>query len=173
MWIFANYLWMTGEVHDADYPDEPSMYTQRANESAFILEAALIWLTVYYVVIIPFNLMPVTVEAIVAYDNGTFKSRFSYLKTFRQYENLHMYFWLAKDLCWNRSNLILWFVMLVPAVFLAADFFFISAFCKNSVVDTVHYATIFLWVLGNATWALGEFFFIDHDQPIHLWQGLV
>ena len=23
MWIFANYWWMTGETHDADYPDEP------------------------------------------------------------------------------------------------------------------------------------------------------
>jgi hypothetical protein len=78
-----------------------------------------------------------------------FKSRFSWLKTFRQYENLHMYFWLAKDLAWNRNNLVMWFVLLGPAVFLAGDFFFISAFCKNSIVDTVHYATIFLWVLGT------------------------
>ena len=49
----------------------------------------------------------------------------------------------------NRNNLVMWFVLLGPAVFLAGDFFFISAFCKNSIVDTVHYATIFLWVLGT------------------------
>eukprot|EP00596_Hydrurales_sp_CCMP1899_P002620 CAMPEP_0119044572 /NCGR_PEP_ID=MMETSP1177-20130426/32579_1 /TAXON_ID=2985 /ORGANISM="Ochromonas sp, Strain CCMP1899" /LENGTH=260 /DNA_ID=CAMNT_0007014867 /DNA_START=717 /DNA_END=1499 /DNA_ORIENTATION=+ len=60
--------------------------------------------------------------------------------------------------------------MVGPAILLAADFMFISAFCKNSVVDTVHYATIFLWVLGNSTWALGEFFDNKDDAPIPLWQ---
>jgi hypothetical protein len=150
MWIFANYWWMTGETHDADYPDEPEIYDQRASESARILECALALLTVYYFAIVPFNLMPSSPEALAAYDGfPMFKSRFSWLKTFRQYENLHMYFWLAKDLAWNRNNIVMWFVLLGPAVFLAGDFFFISAFCKNSIVDTVHYATIFLWVLGT------------------------
>jgi hypothetical protein len=136
MWIFANYWWMTGEVHDADYPEEPEIYDQRASESARILECALALLTVYYFAIIPFNLMPSSPEAIAAYDDGIFKSRFSWLKTFRQYENLHMYFWLAKDLAWNRNNIVMWFVLLGPAVFLAGDFFFISAFCKVNPVDS-------------------------------------
>ena len=71
--------------------------------------------------------MPSSPEALAAYDNfPMFKSRFSWLKTFRQYENLHMYFWLAKDLAWNRNNLAMWSVLLGPAVFLAGDFFFIS-----------------------------------------------
>ena len=47
----------------------------------------------------------------------------------------------------------------------------LSAFCKNSIVDTVHYATIFLWVLGNATWAFGEFFLPAFDDPIRIWHG--
>ena len=101
MWIFANYWWMTGETHDADYPDEPEIYEQRASESARILEGALALLTLYYFAIIPFNLMPSSPQALAAYNGfPMFKSRFSWLKTFRQYENLHMYFWLAKDLAW-------------------------------------------------------------------------
>jgi hypothetical protein len=35
----------------------------------------------------------------------------------------------------------------------------------------VHYATIFLWVCGNVTWALGEFFFTEYDEPIRIWHG--
>lgn len=132
MWIFANYWWMTGEVHDDNYPDEVSIYDQRALESAWILSAAVCFLTVYYFIVIPFKLMPVSAEAIAAYDDGTVKPRFSYLKTFRQYENLHMYFWLMKDLLWNRNLVTMWFIMLVPALFLAADFIFISAFEKVS-----------------------------------------
>jgi hypothetical protein len=130
MWIFANYWWMTGDVHDDNYPNEPSIYDQRSYESAIILITAVCWLTVYYFVIIPFGVMPVSPEAIAAYDDGAYQPRFRFLKTFRQYENLHMYFWLIKDLCWNLNFISMWFVMLVPAVFLAGDFFFISAFCK-------------------------------------------
>ena len=37
----------------------------------------------------------------------------------------------------------------------------------------MHYATIFLWVCGNVTWALGEFFFTEYDEPIRIWHGYV
>lgn len=130
MWIFANYWWMTGEVHDDNYPNEESIYTERANESAWILTAAVCYLSVYYFIIIPFNLMPVSAEAIATYDDGSLKPRFAFLNTFRQYENLHMYFWIIKDLSWNREFITFWFIMLVPALFLAGDFCFISAFQK-------------------------------------------
>ena len=148
LWIFANYWWMTGDVHDDNYPDEPSIYDQRSNESAIILTTAVCWLTVYYFVIIPFGVMPVSPEAIAAYDDGSFQPRFRLLKTFRQYENLHMYFWLIKDLCWNLNFISMWFVMLVPAVFLAGDFFFIAVFCKVRL-----YRFFSCWVLVNTSYS--------------------
>ena len=48
-------------------------------------------------------------------------------------------------------------------------FFFLLT--QNSSVDTVHYITILLWVCGNVTWALGEFFFAEYDEPIKMWRG--
>jgi hypothetical protein len=121
---------MTGEVHDVDYPDEPPLADIHTTQSARILEAALIYLLFYYLVVIPLNLLPVSAEAIAAYDDGQYKPRFKYFRTFRQYENLHMLFWLAKDLAWNRTNIVMWFICLVPTVLVAADFLIISAFCK-------------------------------------------
>lgn len=129
LWIFANYWWMTGEVYSDFYPDEPSIDLKRTNESGWILAVALLWLTIYYSLIVPFKLMPLGPDSAAAYDDGQYKSRFAYM-SFRQYENLHMFFWLAKDLCWNRENIPLWFIMVGPAILLAADFMFISAFCK-------------------------------------------
>jgi hypothetical protein len=121
---------MTGEVHDVDYPEEPPLSDLHTEQSARMLEGALVYLLAYYLAIIPCNLMPASAEAVAQYDDGQFKPRFKYFRTFRQYENLHMFFWLAKDLAWNRGNIVLWFICLVPTVLVAADFFFISAFCK-------------------------------------------
>lgn len=121
---------MIGEVHDIDYPMQTPLSDTNTNQSALILLFAVIYLAVYYAIIIPFDLMPAPQEAIEAYDDGYFRPRFSYFRTFRQYENLHMFFWLSKDLCWNRNFIAMWFLCLVPTVLLAADFFFISAFNK-------------------------------------------
>lgn len=87
--------WMTGEAHDYAYPDSPELSDIHTAQCARILETALLWLAVYYLVILPFDLMPVKPEAVAEYDDGSLKPRFSYFKNFRQYENSHMLFWLV------------------------------------------------------------------------------
>ncbi len=113
------------------------------------------------------------------YDDNSLKPRSSCFKNFRQYENLHMLFWIAKDLAWNRLNLGLWLVCLIPTILLAADFILISAYtagdvsnrlfammclfsfltlslaCRqDSTVDVVHFLVMLMWVLGNSVWAI-------------------
>jgi hypothetical protein len=63
----------------------------------------------------------------------------------------------------------MWFVFLWPTILVAADFLYISAFYRHQIVDTVHYAATLMWVSGNMTWALGEFFFGDYDEPLVMW----
>ena len=130
MWLFANFWWMTGEVHDAAYPDMPSMYDIRSSESSYILESALFILAVWYLIVIPFDLIQVGKEALEIYDDGELQPRFSYFRNYRQYENVHMMFWAAKDLAWNTDNLSLWMLSLIPTFFLAMDYFIISYHCE-------------------------------------------
>jgi hypothetical protein len=84
LWLFANFWWMTGEAHDYAYPDSPELSDIHTEQCARILETALIWLAIYYLIILPFDLMPVSDEAVAEYDDGSLKPRFSYFKNFRQ-----------------------------------------------------------------------------------------
>ena len=169
LWLFANFWWMAGEAHDFAYPDSPAVAERHNDESAYMLEAATVWLSIYYFVVVPTaGTITKDPKAISEYDDGEFRPRFSYFKNFRQYENVHTLFWLAKDLAWNRNNISMWFVMLFPTVLVAADLLFVSIMGKNTIIDLAHYAAGLLWVLGNAVWALGEFF-SDSDEPFKLW----
>ncbi len=96
LWLFANFWWMAGEAHDHQYPYEDPVSDKHTADSATILTTALLWLAVYYLILLPLRLLPVNEAAIKEYDDGEFKPRFSYFRNFRQYENVHMMFWLAK-----------------------------------------------------------------------------
>eukprot|EP01038_Epipyxis_sp_PR26KG_P007643 gene7643-10403_t len=170
-WLFANFWWMVGEAHDYKYPNAPPISQQHTYGSSIVLQVALIWQLFYYLVIIPTNALPENILSLMEYDDGQLKSRLPCLKNFRQYENLHMLFWIAKDLAWNINNLQLWLLCLVPTIIIAADFLFISATAVNvedSTVDTVHFLVVLLWVIGNSVWAFGDFFVHDFDAPQHM-----
>jgi hypothetical protein len=126
LWLFANFIWMTGEIYDITYPDNPSLSDTRTLQSARLLEVAVVLLLIYYFILVPFDLLPITAEQLAEYDDGALKPRFSYFRNFRQYENVHMIFWLTKDLAWNLNNPTLWFLCLVPTMLLAIDFLHIS-----------------------------------------------
>lgn len=117
---------MIGEAHDYEFPYEPPVSAAHADSSARVLEVALIWVCLYYLIILPFNLLPVSRASLSEYDDGTFTPRFACFHNFRQYENLHMLFWIAKDLAWNRLQLTMWVLCVIPTVLLALDFIYIS-----------------------------------------------
>jgi hypothetical protein len=55
---------MTGEAHDYEYPYSEPISLVRAESSAHVLEAALVWLLIYYAVILPCNLIPLSKAAL-------------------------------------------------------------------------------------------------------------
>jgi len=159
--LFANFWWMTGEAHDYAYPDSPSISDRHNDESAYMLEAACVWLSVYYLIVVPvWGQITKDPKAVEEYDDGEFKPRFSYFKNFRQYENIHTLFWLCKDLAWNRNNISMWFVFLWPTVGIAGDLLYasligkvrvcISAMRCGGVVDSTK-LTLLLSLLSNIT----------------------
>jgi hypothetical protein len=134
MWVLI-YRWMRGEAHDYEYPDEMPIANECSNISALILAIAFVWLLAYYWVFLPLNLIYTSKASLLEYDDGQLRPRCSTFRNFRQYENLHMLFWISKDLAWNRLNLPLWLVCLFPTIFISADLFII-ALTSNSTVST-------------------------------------
>lgn len=101
LWLTGNFVWMLGELHDTQYPDEKSQYDQREMECGYIMMAALIWIGIYYFVLKPLNLMNEKTAKGEEYDTTGLQCRFSwFFKSWREYENFHILLWIGKDLSW-------------------------------------------------------------------------
>ena len=84
------------------------------------------------------------------------------LKNIRQYENLHIAFWLIKDSCWVTSFRTLGMLMIIPTLYVAIDIAYRS---RKNTADLFHNIAVCLWISANATWMTGEFFFKDTLRP--------
>ena len=84
------------------------------------------------------------------------------LKNIRQYENLHIAFWLIKDSCWVTSFTTLGMLMIIPTLYVAIDIAYRS---RKNTADLFHNIAVCLWISANATWMTGEFFFKDTLRP--------
>lgn len=72
----------------------------------------------------------------------------------RKYENIHIVFWLMKDICWMLELKTLGALMIAPALFLA-----VYLTIKTWHIREVYFnAAIFFWILANSYWMLMEFF---------------
>jgi hypothetical protein len=54
----------------------------------------------------------------------------SFFPTWRSYENVHIFFWLAKDTSWNHNWNVPWIVFSIPTVLVALDFVWQTAHVK-------------------------------------------
>ena len=168
-WLFANFWWMTGELHDSHTPGCEALtclYPVRQRQSGWLMNAGLIWLGVFFLVIKPLKLLPPpTPESMEKYLRGHgLMPRWPInlvIDNWRSYENIHVFFWLGKDCAWNHfgtfeGNGRMWFTFMVPTLLIAADFSLTSLFRKTTLVEHAHYAAQNCWVLGNMCWAVGE-----------------
>ena len=80
---------MTGDLHDHAFPDSPKWYARRTMESGHMMQAALCWLGIYYLIVKPFRLLGCdNPEALSHYNNTGLSPRFSRIfSTWREYEN--------------------------------------------------------------------------------------
>ena len=170
LWLFGNYWWMTGELHDAKYPDEPPWYDDRRATCGTILKVALVYVGVFTVFLKPLGIVKKpSGEACVKYDRRELTPRFQQLfPTWRDYENIHIFFWLGKDTAWNGLIPSMWVIFVIPTILVALDFSYTSFFNKFTLIDHAHYVAVFLWVMGNFTWALGELFYPEYDAAFPL-----
>jgi hypothetical protein len=79
---------MYGETHDYHYPNSTSIYDRNAAQCGYILQADMVFLTIYYVFGRVCKLLtPPSKEALERFDDTGLKCRFKIL-TWREYENL-------------------------------------------------------------------------------------
>jgi hypothetical protein len=79
---------------------------------------------------------------------------------FRRTENLHIVFWLLKDLCWVMLWRPLGLVMIVPTIGAALLITWQTRHIKS---ELLHNLAVVFWIIANAYWMITEFF-SDNDD---------
>jgi len=84
----------------------------------------------------------------------------------RRFENLHIVFWLMKDISWCMLWRAFGVFMIVPTLGAAI---FITWRARADRADLAHNLAVVFWISANAWWMITEFFEFD-ETP--LWFGI-
>jgi len=79
---------------------------------------------------------------------------------FRKMENLHILFWLIKDICWCMVFKPLGIAMIFPTLAIAV---FIAWRTRHIVAELTHNIAIALWISANSLWMISEFYGVDEQ----------
>lgn len=73
---------------------------------------------------------------------------------FRRIENLHILFWLVKDLCWAINFKYIGIIMIIPTMVAAL---LITWQTRKIYSELMHNLAVVFWITANCTWMIGEF----------------
>lgn len=80
----------------------------------------------------------------------------------RKIENLHIAFWLVKDLCWVADIKWLGILMIAPTFLISCWF---TWKLRADMEELAHNFAVTCWITANSIWMLGEFFWNDTTRP--------
>ena len=80
---------------------------------------------------------------------------------FRKMENLHIVFWLFKDISWCMIWKPLGIAMIFPTLIIAVV---IAVRTRQFMSEVCHNVAIVFWISANAYWMVSEFFAFDSKQ---------
>lgn len=86
------------------------------------------------------------------------ESLYSIPARFRKMENLHIVFWIIKDMSWCMGWQFLGIAMIVPTLLVAI---FISWRTRQIHSELAHNLAVALWICANSTWMIMEFIHLD------------
>ena len=78
---------------------------------------------------------------------------------FRKMENLHIVFWLFKDIAWCMGWRPLGVIMIIPTIIISI---IIAWRTRKIVSELCHNVAITVWISANSFWMCSEFFGIDN-----------
>ena len=82
---------------------------------------------------------------------------------FRKMENMHIVFWIFKDISWCMSWKYLGLAMIVPTLTVSI---LISWRTRDLKSELAHNLAVTFWIMANALWMISEFFGFD---AMHVW----
>lgn len=86
------------------------------------------------------------------------KQQYSIPLKYRKMENLHIVFWLFKDIAWCLGFTILGITMIVPTLSIALV---ISWRTRKMMSELCHNIAIAVWISANSYWMISEFLGFD------------
>lgn len=85
---------------------------------------------------------------------------------FRRMENMHIVFWLIKDISWCLFWKELGIAMIIPTLTIAV---MISWRTRHIASELAHNVAVALWISANSFWMISEFLGFDERE---YWMGL-
>jgi hypothetical protein len=82
---------------------------------------------------------------------------------YRKLENLHIVFWLLKDISWCMFWRPIGIAMVIPTIIVA---FFIAWRTREIKSELIHNLAIIFWIIANSYWMISEFFHFE-NMPIY------
>jgi hypothetical protein len=82
---------------------------------------------------------------------------------FRRLENLHIVFWLFKDISWCMNWRLLGIVMILPTLMVAI---YMANRTKHIKSELAHNIAVAFWILANSYWMVSEFFGFDEAHIV-------
>lgn len=86
------------------------------------------------------------------------QSTYSIPLQYRKMENLHIVFWLFKDIAWCMIWRPLGLAMIVPTLAIAL---IIAWRTRHFMSELCHNLAIAVWIMANSYWMISEFFHFD------------
>ncbi len=80
---------------------------------------------------------------------------------FRRIENMHIIFWLFKDISWCMEFKTLGVIMVVPTLAIAV---WIAIKNRQYVSELCHNLAVVFWITANSFWMISEFFGFDETK---------
>jgi len=87
---------------------------------------------------------------------------------YRRLENLHIVFWLFKDISWCMLWKELGIIMVVPTLSVAI---YIAYRTRNLKSELAHNLAVAFWISANSYWMISEFFGFDETPVLGPYEG--
>jgi hypothetical protein len=87
---------------------------------------------------------------------------------YRKMENMHIIFWLLKDVSWCMTWKVLGIAMIAPTMFIAI---MIAWRTRDMKSELAHNLSIAFWISANSFWMISEFFGFDEIKIWHQFEG--
>lgn len=84
---------------------------------------------------------------------------------FRKMENMHIVFWLCKDISWCLIWKVLGLTMIVPTLAVSIIIAWRTRHIKS---ELAHNIAVTCWISANSLWMISEFF---HFDTMHVWRN--